>query len=120
MEKTKVIFKKVKDGYFQNDIIAFFIDNVRYDHKDRQFLVECYEHIGQHGEASESFMENDTILASVEEYEALKTELEKFIAVLMATIFIGKLKMVKVSGLQKSMSAVIEAEKCFPLPINRL
>lgn len=76
MEKTKVVFKKVKDGYFQNDIIAFFVDNMRYDHTDKMFLVECYEHFGQHGEASIDYMENDTILASAEEYEALKTELE--------------------------------------------
>lgn len=76
MKKTKVIFKKVKDGYFQNDVIAFFIDNVRYDSNDRQLLIECYEHIGQHGESSIDYMDNDTILANAEEYEALKTELE--------------------------------------------
>ena len=76
MERTKVIFKKVKDGYFKGDIIAFFISERRYDWNDRQELIGCYQHIGQHGEASVEFMENDTINASAEEYEALKKELE--------------------------------------------
>lgn len=76
MKKTKVIFKKVKDGYFQNDVIAFFVENMRYDYNDKMLLVGCYEHFGQHGESSIDYMENHTTLASVEEYEALKTELE--------------------------------------------
>lgn len=77
MERTKVVFKKVKEGYFQNDIIAFFISEKRYDWNNRQELIGCYQHIGQHGEATVDYMENDTVSASAEEYEALKNELER-------------------------------------------
>lgn len=77
MERTKVVFKKVKEGYFQNDIIAFFISEKRYDWNNRQELIGCYQHIGQHGEATVDYMENDTVDASAEEYEALKNELER-------------------------------------------
>lgn len=66
MEKVKVIFRKCKEG----DIIAFFPELSA----NRENIL-CYQHIGQHGEASYLFY-LDTEKATEEEYRSLLKELQ--------------------------------------------
>ena len=65
--KTKVIFRKFKDG----DIIALFPEIVG-DYSPASCL--SYMHIGQHGAADSSLVSN-TKLATEEEYKDLFKEL---------------------------------------------
>ena len=65
-EKTKVIFRKFKDG----DIIALFPE-IAGDMNPSTMM--SYQHVGQHGAAD---CIESTKLADPEEYEDLKKELE--------------------------------------------
>ncbi len=67
-EKTKVIFRKFKDG----EIIALFPE---VQANDSHWGCMSYMHIGQHGAARYNIVW-DTKLAKPEEYADLKTELE--------------------------------------------
>ena len=70
MEKTKVIFRKVKNPYTKDwDIVAFFPETYY-----RGFMT-CYAHIGQHGEADILFYKYSTKKAKPEEYADLRKEL---------------------------------------------
>jgi hypothetical protein len=73
MEKTKVIFRKIKNDYTGDwDIIAFFPETY-----DRGFMT-CYEHIGQHGEAClQTYWA--TKKAKPEEYADLYRELTELV-----------------------------------------
>lgn len=64
----KVIFRKDKET---NDIIAFFPE-----HEAKMGCIICYQHIGQHGEASLQYYYNHTIPAAETEYNELYQELE--------------------------------------------
>lgn len=70
MEKTKVIFRKFKDG---GDIIALFPEFVNYP----DGCIESYQHLGQHGAADYSHCIAISKPASVKEYAPLKAELER-------------------------------------------
>lgn len=76
MEKTRVAFKKVSSGKFEGDVIAFFVDDTRYDYTRKKTLVSCYEHFGQHGEADLTYMLEDCETATLAEYVHLKDEME--------------------------------------------
>ena len=72
MDKVKVIFRKVKSGDFNGDIIAFFPE------LPATFgNMVCYEHIGQHGEACIDYYYNDTVHANPKEYAELYRELQR-------------------------------------------
>jgi len=64
---TKVIFRKHKDG----EIVALFPDDVWDRH-----LIASYGHSWQHGGADYKYVVSITKLATPEEYNSLKTELE--------------------------------------------
>ena len=66
--KTKVIFRKSKDG----EILALFPE-LSYR---RNYHTTCYQHIGQHGEADYHHCITITKLAKPGEYKDLKIELE--------------------------------------------
>lgn len=65
---TKVVFRKFKDG----QVIALFPQEP-WDYKGN---IVSYMHIGQHGGASRSIVQ-DTKLATKEEYAPLLKELKK-------------------------------------------
>ncbi|MCK5236221.1 MAG: hypothetical protein KAR06_04470 [Deltaproteobacteria bacterium] len=65
---TKVIFRKYPEG----DVIALFPDNSY----RRNYMTECYQHIGQHGEGDYRGVVASTKPATPEEYADLKAELE--------------------------------------------
>ena len=67
-DKTKVVFRKYKDG----DILALFPE-LSYR---RNYMTECYQHVGQHGEGDYQWCIADTKPATPEEYADLKAELE--------------------------------------------
>jgi len=69
---TRVIFKMTPIKYFypESECIAFLLDC-----DANRYSVLSYMHIGQHGEASIYFM-RDCKLATPEQYEDLKSELE--------------------------------------------
>ena len=67
-EITKVVFRKYKD----NDIIAIFPEEP--GNMDKHTCMS-YMHIGQHGACNPSII-SDTTLASKEEFQELKNELE--------------------------------------------
>lgn len=65
---TKVIFRKDKET---KNIIAFFPQfTANYGN------IVCYQHVGQHGEASYDFYK-DTLKATQNEYNDLLVELEQ-------------------------------------------
>lgn len=65
-EKVKVIYRKDGDG----NILAFFPElSANYGN------IVCYEHIGQHGEASTDYY-SSTKAATPDEYNDLHTELK--------------------------------------------
>jgi|GEM_PF-5866253 len=69
---TKVIFRKHKDykKLAGDGIVAFFPgEEVAYDR------ILCYEHCGQHNEASYSYYLENTVKAKPEEYASLLNEL---------------------------------------------
>lgn len=63
---TQVMFRKCKDN---GEIVAVFVDDVRGD------MVGTYLHNGQHGDASVSWVDEDTVLARPTEYKELMIEL---------------------------------------------
>ena len=65
--KTKVVFRKFKEG----DVIALFPEYVN----RRAYRVECYQHIGQHGEADYTDIISITKPATEQEYADLAAEL---------------------------------------------
>jgi len=66
-EKTRVVFRKYKEG----DILALFPNM-----KGNNYRVGCYQHIGQHGEADYQGCIASTVPATPEEYKDLAAELE--------------------------------------------
>ena len=66
--KTKVVFRKVKEG----DVLALFPEQSYCIN----YKTECYQHIGQHGEADYQHCIAITKLATPGEYKDLKAELE--------------------------------------------
>ena len=66
--KTKVIFRKYKDG----DILALFPE------LQADSLGNCgsYQHVGQHGAANYNHCMRSTRRATVPQYQDLKNELE--------------------------------------------
>ena len=73
MEKTKVIFRKVKNPYTKDwNIVAFFPETY-----DNGFMT-CYEHMGQHSEAHlQTYWESKR--AKPEEYAELYKELTELV-----------------------------------------
>lgn len=71
MDKVKVLFRKVKNPYTNKyEVVAFFPQlPACYGN------IVCYEHIGQHGEASLEFY-RECKLATEEEYATLLSELQ--------------------------------------------
>lgn len=67
-DKIEMIFRKTKDG----DIVAF----IPYCYKVYFGDIMCYQHIGQHSEASIGFYQ-ETKLAEKEEYKELLEELKQ-------------------------------------------
>lgn len=76
MESLNINFKKIEEGVFAGDVIAFFNDHARYDPKEKKTYVKCYQLGAGEGEADISFMLYDCIPANPEEYAKLKDELE--------------------------------------------
>lgn len=68
MAKTKVIFRKWKDG----EIIALFPEDLG---TNSPYTCACYQHTGQHG-ACDPGIVSDTKLATPDEYRDLRHELE--------------------------------------------
>ena len=71
--KTKVIYRKFKDG---EEIIAVFPELSYPGFVSRKGLVLSYEHIGQHGEADYDHIIKMTTIAFPKDYEVLKAQLE--------------------------------------------
>ncbi len=73
-EPTRVIFRKWKDG----NIIALFPDLNHANGAANRGNIMSYMHVGQHGEASESLLDEKIILkdATAEEAADLRAELE--------------------------------------------
>lgn len=66
-KKVKVIYRKDSDG----NILAFFPElSANYGN------IVCYQHIGQHGEASTNYYTNNTEKATPNEYKELHKELK--------------------------------------------
>lgn len=76
MEALKINFKKIEEGIFAGDVVAFFNDHTRYDPKEKKVYVKCYQMEAGEGEMDISFMLYDCIPAEPEEYAKLKDELE--------------------------------------------
>jgi hypothetical protein len=68
--KTKVIFRKDKDG---SEITAIFPELT----ENSWNYCACYAHLGQHGTCSHDWYRTKTIPATPDEYADLKAELEE-------------------------------------------
>ena len=74
MGKTKVIFRKEKNDYTGDwDVVAFFPETYR------NYTLDCYAHIGQHGTADINYYRYDTKKATPEEYKDLYNELTNLV-----------------------------------------
>lgn len=69
MSKIKVIFRRVKDT---SEIVAIFPEINWNAYGD----LMSYQHIGQHGGAAWDWIKHETKVATPEEYNELKQELE--------------------------------------------
>lgn len=71
-EETKVIFKwATYGGIEEGEPIAFFPGEPA-----NQGCIQCYAHLGQHGEACEEFYRDSCRNCTPEQYVPLKKELE--------------------------------------------
>lgn len=68
---TRVVFRKWYRKVDGNSVIALFPDN-----KHNAWMIQSYEHEGQHGAADYTGVMRRTKPATQEEYAALKRELE--------------------------------------------
>lgn len=68
VEHARVIFRIYPEG----DVIALFIDDAE---PTRPWLMSCYQHMGQHGNADYDVVRDRTRLATAAEYAALRREL---------------------------------------------
>lgn len=68
MNKTKVVFRKFKDG----SIVALFPDEI----VDPLGSIASYQHVGQHGAAHYSHCIYTSVPATPKEQQALRQELE--------------------------------------------
>lgn len=69
---TKVLFRKVKYGYFKGDIDAVFPELPGTN--DPSTCV-CYSHIGQHSSCMADYYIYETVPATPDEYKSLWDEL---------------------------------------------